>query len=167
MTDVVAAPQGDVVADAHEGLQDVVLEDEAVAADGDVAPDEGLGADIAGQVIAGGGAVVEQAPADPVELGIADGHEDVVGRGRIARRQVVQRDQRQALEGPALDVRRADGEGGDLVVAVVGEILVGHGGDLAVADDHQGLGLRHLQGLAIKRSSRRLAMGRPGAWGRT
>ena len=41
MADMIAAPQHDVVAERNEGLHDVVLEDEAVLAEPDVAPHEG------------------------------------------------------------------------------------------------------------------------------
>src|SRR5262249_10363852 len=52
MTDVIAAPEDDVVAERHEGLDGVVLEDEAVLPELDVPPHERPTAHIRGRRVA-------------------------------------------------------------------------------------------------------------------
>ena len=116
-----------------------MLQDEAVLADFDIAPDEGLGAHIARQTVAHGLATLDVAAAQPVQLAVADGHEGVIEVRRIGRGEFVKRNNRPVVERRRLDVVGADGKGRNIPVAVVSEVLARHFGDLAIAHDHQGL----------------------------
>ena len=134
MPDVVAAPQDAVVADAHERLDDVALEDEAVLAHLGVAPDEGARADIGGEPVAAAFGVPVQARAQAVELAGRDRDEHVDLGRRIVRLQRFPGHHRTTRQQRLREVVALDAEGDHVTVAVVLEVFAGDLRELAGAD---------------------------------
>src|SRR3954462_1526430 len=116
MAYVVAAPEDHVVADRDEGLDHVVLEDEAVSAYFDVGPHERLAADVAGQLVSKSDRSASEASAKPVELGVDHRHVDRVLLWVELLGQGLEVDDGQALQGVTLAVLSLDRERHRLVV---------------------------------------------------
>src|SRR5437588_3794037 len=113
MTDVVAAPQSDVVLDAHEWLDRVVFEDEAVLAKLEPAPHARLAAEIARQPVPRGLRHRAFLGSYGVYLGVAHRDEQVVRAGREGGLRLRESDHRQAAKARFLQVTGVYREAGD------------------------------------------------------
>lgn len=78
MADVVATPEKNVIADAHERLDDVVLEDKTVFAATEILPDRRTRAEIGREPITLFFSLSAFLGAQAVEMAIAGGDEEIV-----------------------------------------------------------------------------------------
>src|SRR5205814_6349142 len=98
MPDVIAAPQSHVVANGHERLDGVVLEDETVFADPAFVQDRGAGAYIAREGITERLGREILFSAQRVQLRVTQRDEELMGVGWKSRKDVLERHDRQATE---------------------------------------------------------------------
>src|SRR6185312_1575918 len=167
MADMVPAPENGVVADRDEGLDDIVLEDEAVLAERDIAPDERVRAHVRSRLITLlPGRLVEPA-AQGVSLGIDESGIEMMLPGGEALRQILERHHRHPEKLLAPQVLPLDAEGHDIVLGVVREVLVGDLREGAVTDEDELFRLDHgfSHDFLTRRSSRRFAIGNPASCG--
>src|ERR1700722_3739998 len=123
MADVIAAPEDDVVADFRLMLNDIVLEDEAVFTYADVVPNESPRTDIGNRRIPLRLGRVVKPSANPVELGVGDGHEAAVNSRVIAVVHVLEGHHGQAEELVLLEKGSLDAEGHHVVRRIVREVF--------------------------------------------
>ena len=121
VTDVVPAPEHDVVADARERLDRVVLEHEAVLADLEPAERRRSRADVARERVPPRLRLLADRRAEPIDVARADGNEELVLAGRVPLLERLVRNDGDAAQLVAVDVVAVDGEGGRLAPAVLGE----------------------------------------------
>src|SRR2546421_8684635 len=107
MTDVVGAPDNDVVPDPDIRLDDVCLEDEAVVTDLDVFRDKRLRADVADQLVTAALALRVNVGPSAVHSAEADRNEHRTLRRRVRLLETLERHDRNAEEIPAVDVSLA------------------------------------------------------------
>src|SRR5205085_7580631 len=140
VADVIPAPQRDVIADADEGLDGVVLQDEAVVPDGVIGEEGAAAADVARQLVAAALGLPVLLRPRLIHPGVAQGDEHLVVSWGVKPDDLLEGHQRQAEEGVAREVLPVDREGRDFVIAVAGEIVMGKSGDVARPENNQ---LRH------------------------
>jgi hypothetical protein len=134
MADMVAAPQNDVVTDRREGLDRIVLQDEAIVADPALVQDGGVAADIARQPVPEIPGFEIFCSADLIEPGISDGDEEVIRIGRKGRGRLVEGDDRKSGEARLADIGSVHRESDDLSIGVIREVVVSDLGHLADAE---------------------------------
>src|SRR5438094_5945870 len=139
MADVIAAPENDVVSDPDERVDDGRVEDEAVVAQLDRDQDVSTRADVGDQLVAEVLAAVVDLRSGLVHPAEADCDEERVGVGRMSRQQTLKRDDWQSQQFVLGDELLVDREGRYLVVAVLTEVNGCYPGEVADAEDDDGL----------------------------
>jgi hypothetical protein len=143
VTNLISAPQDNIVADFRVRLHDCGFTDKAVLAHFGGVRHQSLRAHIKSWMEAFGFRLEIKPGPQPVGLTENDGDKKMVFRWRIEHFQILKWNDRQTEERVSLQPIVFDGKGHNLVCRVVGKELVCHFGKGAIANDYQSLILIH------------------------